>query len=50
MVFLSKKDTFFSCIISVFAGLDALFGNFVVDFFVIFSCNISVFCEAERSF
>ena len=35
MVFLSKKDTFFSCIISVFAGLDALFANFFVDFFVI---------------
>ena len=46
VTFLSKKKTFFSCKTSVFAGLGALFGTF----FCHFSCKISVFCEAGRSF
>ena len=32
MVFLSKKILFFSCKISVFAGMGALFGTFFVNF------------------
>ena len=50
MVFLSKKKHFFSYKTSVFAGLGGLFGTFFCHFFVIFSCKISVFCEAGRSF
>ena len=50
VAFLSKKKTFFSCKISDFAGLGALFGTFFCHFFVIFSCKISVFWEAGRSF
>ena len=45
-VFLSKKNTFFYEKLHVFGGLGALFGTF----FVFFSCKISVFCEAGRSF
>ena len=36
LAFLSKKKTFFSCKISDFAGLGALFGTFFCHFFVIF--------------
>ena len=50
VVFLSKKKLFFSCKTSVFAGLGALFGTFFCHFFFHFSCKISVFCEAGRSF
>ena len=50
VVFLSKKKHFFSYKTSVFAGLGGLFGTFFCHFFVIFSCKISVFCEAGRSF
>ena len=46
--FLSKKKK--SCKTSVFPGLGALFGTFFSHFFVIFSCKISVFCGAGRSF
>ena len=45
-----KKKTFFSCKISDFAGLGALFGTFFCHFLVIFSCTISVFWGAGRSF
>ena len=34
MTFLSKKKTFFSCKISDFAGLVALFGTFFCHFFM----------------
>ena len=42
VIFLS----FFHAILQLFAGLGGLFGTF----FDIFSCKISVFCEAGRSF
>ena len=47
-VFLSKKRQFFSCKISVFGGLGALFGNFFVDFLAFF-LNIPAPPEGERA-
>ena len=47
MVFLSKKDTVSFCKTSLFDGLDALFGNFFVDFLAFF-LNVPAPPEGER--
>ena len=44
------RFSIFHAKLHVFAGLGALFGSFFGQFFVIFSCKTSVFCEAGCSF